>query len=413
MKRTRRLVRLRSYFTMQKLFQGKLVLAPMVRAGELPTRLLSLENHADLVWSPEIIDKKILTTERHFNDKINCIEYRIRNSNKNNVVLKIDQKREVNKLIFQMGTCNTDLAVSAAKLVIKDVAGIDVNSGCPKHFSVHAGMGAALLTNPTLLCDILSGLVEKVGKPNEKPISVKIRLLPKREDTLQLVSKLCDTGITNLTVHFRTREMRNRELPIHDYIRDIYDICLKKNVSMIINGNLRDRQDFLRLREQHELSKDIGGMIAEAAESNPTVFNLDGPIINWWIVASRFLELALETDNHLSNTKFMLARLVPGKVPIFKMLAQCKQYEHIQTILGMIDRETGELKGDANEYMESIKQAPKNTKNNNKVNDTIKNENTVPSNDKKRRNDEELDTTSGKKLANIVLERSPIDKEVI
>lgn len=31
-------------------YRGKLVLAPMVRSGELPTRLLALHYGADLVW---------------------------------------------------------------------------------------------------------------------------------------------------------------------------------------------------------------------------------------------------------------------------------------------------------------------------------------------------------------------------
>jgi hypothetical protein len=33
-------------------------------------------------------------------------------------------------------------------MVELDVAGIDINMGCPKKFSVHGGMGAALLSNP-------------------------------------------------------------------------------------------------------------------------------------------------------------------------------------------------------------------------------------------------------------------------
>lgn len=36
------------------------------------------------------------------------------------------------KLIFQIGTSDAELAVEAAKLVADDVAGIDVNAGCPK-----------------------------------------------------------------------------------------------------------------------------------------------------------------------------------------------------------------------------------------------------------------------------------------
>lgn len=39
---------------------------------------------------------------------------------------------EAGKLVFQLGTASAELAVEAAKLVASDVAGIDVNSGCPK-----------------------------------------------------------------------------------------------------------------------------------------------------------------------------------------------------------------------------------------------------------------------------------------
>lgn len=41
-------------------YRGKLVLAPMVRAGELPTRLLALKYGADLVWGMYIIYQLLL-----------------------------------------------------------------------------------------------------------------------------------------------------------------------------------------------------------------------------------------------------------------------------------------------------------------------------------------------------------------
>lgn len=34
-------------------YRGKVVLAPMVRSGELPSRLLALKYGADLVWGNE------------------------------------------------------------------------------------------------------------------------------------------------------------------------------------------------------------------------------------------------------------------------------------------------------------------------------------------------------------------------
>jgi tRNA-dihydrouridine synthase 2 len=45
-------------------YRGKMVLAPMVRSGSLPTRLLSLYYGAGLVWSPEIVDKAIIGATR-------------------------------------------------------------------------------------------------------------------------------------------------------------------------------------------------------------------------------------------------------------------------------------------------------------------------------------------------------------
>lgn len=50
-------------------YRNKLVLAPMVRVGTLPMRLLALEYGADLVYTEEIIDWKLLRAERHTNGK--------------------------------------------------------------------------------------------------------------------------------------------------------------------------------------------------------------------------------------------------------------------------------------------------------------------------------------------------------
>lgn len=37
-------------------YRGKVVLAPMVRSGECPSRLLALHYGADLVWGRRLID---------------------------------------------------------------------------------------------------------------------------------------------------------------------------------------------------------------------------------------------------------------------------------------------------------------------------------------------------------------------
>lgn len=289
----------------------------MVRSGELPTRLLALKYGADLVWSPEIIDKKIITCKRVVNDKLNTIEYLDAN---NKIIFNTYKPLEQSKLIFQMGSANPEIAVEAGLKVIEDVDGIDLNCGCPKGFSVHAGMGAALLSTPNLLCDILKNLVTKVGEPNKKPISCKIRLMSNLNETLELIDKICQTGIKNLTVHCRTREMRNRQDPIHDYIPEIIKLTDKYNISFIINGNIGSYFDYLKLREKY--GDKISGMIAESAESNPSIFSPNP--LPWNKLILEFLTVCHKFDNHPANTKYILLNQLGTKSKYYPMFAKLK-----------------------------------------------------------------------------------------
>jgi len=45
----------------------KIILAPMVRMGTLPLRLLALRYGADIVYTEEIVDKKMVRTKRVVN----------------------------------------------------------------------------------------------------------------------------------------------------------------------------------------------------------------------------------------------------------------------------------------------------------------------------------------------------------
>lgn len=48
-------------------YNNKLILAPMVRVGTLPMRLLALDYGADIVYTEELIDWKFLKTIRRKN----------------------------------------------------------------------------------------------------------------------------------------------------------------------------------------------------------------------------------------------------------------------------------------------------------------------------------------------------------
>ncbi|EME79653.1 uncharacterized protein MYCFIDRAFT_190471 [Pseudocercospora fijiensis CIRAD86] len=330
-------------------YRGKIVLAPMVRSGECPSRLLALKYGADLVWGPETIDKALIGTTRHENPNTSTVEFTRVSSNgaknptlspeqRESVIYRLHPGREGKQLIYQIGTANPETAVEAAKLIAKDVAGIDVNAGCPKPFSTSGGMGAALLKTPEKLCSILRALVKEVGEPNEIGISVKIRILDEPEDTRALVAKLCQTGIIGLTVHCRTTPMRPRERAIRDQLKMVAETCHQAGVACLMNGDVTSRDEALKLIEEYGVD---GAMIATAAETNPSVFRAeaDGGKADWEEVVKEYVKTSLEVENRWGNTKYLLGQMIPGKQKVYKQMMTTKSFSDIVKVLGYSDLE--------------------------------------------------------------------------
>ena len=324
-------------------YRNKVVLAPMVRSGELPSRLLALHYGADLVWGPETVDKAMIGTTRKANPETSTIDFTRYPSNsgraakadrKESIIYRIHPAKEGKRLIFQLGTASPATAVEAAQLVARDVAGIDVNAGCPKPFSTLGGMGAALLQDPERLASILRALVERVGAPHGIGISVKIRLLETAERTAALVRTLVGTGIAGLTVHCRTTPMRPREQAIRDQLRMIGELCRAAGVACLMNGDVRDRDEARALAAEYGVD---GAMIARAAEANPSVFRskAEGGALHWREVALEYARTALEVENRWGNTKFLLAQIVPGKAEEGKKCQVAKSYVQMVEALGL------------------------------------------------------------------------------
>ncbi|KAI3404499.2 SMM1 [Candida oxycetoniae] len=340
-------------------YTNKVCLAPMVRTGELPMRLLSLQYGCDLVWSPELIDKKLITSERKVNAKLGTIDFVTPNKHikkkeqspkqqqeEEEVIIFRKHPNETGKLILQLGTSSPDLAVEAARKVIDDVEGIDLNCGCPKSFSTHSGMGAELLKTPDLLCSILTNLVNRIGKPNNKPISCKIRLLPNYEATFALVEKICQTGISNLTIHCRTPIMRNRQDPIWNYLPRLIPMIQGFGVSVILNGNFQGKQDLANLQKAMKNEK-ISIMIGEAAEANPSIFSSSSSSSSSFPITqaqsiSQIFKLS-EKYGNFPNTKYVILNMIVGKSKYFTSLAQSKSFDQMRMVIAEIDKETKKI----------------------------------------------------------------------
>jgi len=192
-------------------------------------------------------------------------------------------------------------------------------------------MGAALLKNPTKLVAILTSLVEEVGKPNNVPVSVKIRILDTQEETLALVQRLCATGIIRVTVHCRTTPMRPREAAIRDQLKAIVKVCHDAGVQCYANGDVQSRSHAEQVIDEFGVD---GCMVATAAETNPSCFRSEG-VLPWQEVAEEFLKTCMSVGNLTSNTKFCLLHLVPGKDKFYSEVTQCKSMETMCKVFGV------------------------------------------------------------------------------
>ncbi|EZA54926.1 tRNA-dihydrouridine(20) synthase [NAD(P)+]-like [Ooceraea biroi] len=280
-------------------YDGKLILAPMVRIGTLPMRLLALDYGADIVYTEELIDRKLLRSIRRENDVLGTTDF-IDKTDGTVVFRTCPRERE--HVVLQIGTSDPARAAAVARMVEKDVAGIDVNMGCPKKFSMLGGMGAALLSEPQKATEILRKLVETVGTP----ITCKIRVLPDLEGTLRLCSTLAASGIAAIAVHGRTTDERPQH-PNRNHV--IKRIAEHLSIPVIANGGSKDIQrhsDILRFKEETNCSSI---MLARAAEWNCSVFRKEGPLPMEDVIKS-YLKHAVDCDNSPSNTKYCVQNIL-------------------------------------------------------------------------------------------------------
>lgn len=283
----------------------------------------------------------MIGTTRRVNEALNTIDFTRPPSHgskdptqeqKESLIFRIHPEKEGKQLIFQIGTSDPERAVAASRIVAADVAGIDVNAGCPKPFSTSGGMGAALLQTPDKLCAILEALVKEIVPEFEIGISVKIRLLETPELTRALVERLVATGITGLTIHCRTTPMRPREKALREQLKMIADICRDAGVACLMNGDVDTRAQAEQLMTEFGVD---GAMIARGAEANSSAFRsaADGGLAPWKEVVEEYVKISMDVENRFGNTKFLLGHLIPGKLPIYREMVSAKSYQQVCKLL--------------------------------------------------------------------------------
>ena len=273
-------------------YANKVMLAPMVRIGLLPMRLTALDYGADLVFTDETIDMKMIGTERVENTELGTVDYM-----REGRVMFRTHPQEKDRLIFQIGSSDPELALKAALTVAQDVGAIDLNCGCPKHFSTHRGMGAALLSTPDLLCAILENLVQNCGLP----VTCKIRVFSDLAKTIELVKRIEKTGVKAIGVHCRTRYMKPSDRGNWDYFEHLVKAV---NIPIIANGDIFTQDDIERILNTGVSSV----MLARGAQHNPSVFRREG-LVSAREAARKYMEYAVRYDNPYQNAKYTVASM--------------------------------------------------------------------------------------------------------
>ncbi|XP_030437381.1 tRNA-dihydrouridine(20) synthase [NAD(P)+]-like isoform X2 [Gopherus evgoodei] len=247
----------------------------------------------------ELIDIKMVQCKRVVNEVLETVDFVAPDER---VVFRTCE-RERDCVVFQMGSADAERALAVAKLVENDVAGIDVNMGCPKEYSTKGGMGAALLSDPDKIECILSTLVKGICKP----VTCKIRILPSLEDTISLVKRIEKSGVAAIAVHGRKKEERPQH-PVHCEV--IKAISEAVSVPVIANGG---SHDFIKEYTDIEAFQQAAGassvMIARAAMWNPSIFRREGlcPLKE---VMQEYIKYAVRYDNHYTNTKYCLCQML-------------------------------------------------------------------------------------------------------
>lgn len=251
---------------------------------------------------------------RSYNARLGCYDY-IKDGRY--LVLRT-HPAERSRFIFQLGTADPDLALRAALTVHQDVRGIDVNCGCPKTFSTHAGMGSALLRQPDRLVAILSRLVGGLAGLGVA-VTAKIRVLPCPEETLALVRRIRDTGVHGITVHCRFPHERPRD-PAHWELIPAIAKAIHP-IPLTANGDLFTAESIRRALQLEGVSS---VMLARGAQWNPTIFRwrregkgdeVDGhsPYYQQLLQATQdYLGWAVRVENLFGNTKYALLQIWIG-----------------------------------------------------------------------------------------------------
>ncbi|KAM9967495.1 hypothetical protein ACTFIW_001579 [Dictyostelium discoideum] len=310
-------------------YYNKKIMAPMVRVGTYPMRILAYNYGCDIAYSEELIDLKLMKSTRVVNEKLKTIDFIA----KDQTLCYRTSEKDVRN-VLQLGTASSMTALEAAKVVCNDICALDINMGCPKFFSVQGGMGSALLSKPETIKDILTTLKRNL---NGIPITCKIRLLSTDQETIDLLRIIESTGVSAIGVHCRMIPERPRDPAHWDRLENILGNA-SFSVPIIANGDIFEHADIEKIKKQTKVDSI---MIARGVVKNVSIFSKPSPIDLKQII-QEYTEIAYQTNNSPVNTKYVInSMLNENNITTnkeAKAMSSARDYDTITKIWGINDK---------------------------------------------------------------------------
>ncbi|KAI8853853.1 hypothetical protein BC829DRAFT_424591 [Chytridium lagenaria] len=176
--------------------------------------------------------------------------------------------------IVQFAASNPEDWAEASDLVARFASGVDLNCGCPQKWAISEEIGCFLMEKPDLVREMVRTTKDKLLRnparlSNGEPAScsIKIRIHPDIRDTLEMVKRAESVGVDWITVHGRTKKMRNTEPVQLDAIKTVKEHA---HVPIFANGSiftLKDADDTVAYTGCD------GVMAARGLLENPALFS--------------------------------------------------------------------------------------------------------------------------------------------
>ena len=218
-----------------------LFLAPMRGVNCAAFRVMAKEYGCDLTSTPMLLCDEI----KH---------------NSEQLISRLNLNKKEKPISFQL-IGNKDCSESVQK--IEEYAdSIDLNLGCPEKEYLGRKFGSYLLTNIPMMEKFVSSAISATNKP----VTAKIRLGFKENNSIEISKKLEDLGINQITVHGRTTKQGYTGTSDINAIKKVKE---NVNIPVIANGDVFKAGNAKVLIEK---TKCNGVMIGRGVIGNPHLF---------------------------------------------------------------------------------------------------------------------------------------------